>query len=292
MPQKLNAAWVWQQLTPRAPESNKGSYGRLLLAAGSTVYRGAAVLAAEAAARTGAGIVTLASVEPVLAAAVVRVPECCLLPCPADGDGGIAAGAAWTLREKANAGTALALGPGLGDTPGTRRLVEVLVRQARVPVLLDADGLNAAARMEALPRPACGAPLVITPHPGEMARLTGRSIGEIQAAREQTAAAYARANGCVVVLKGHRTLIAAPDGTMYENTTGNAGMARGGSGDVLTGMIGALLAQGLPAPEAAACGVWLHGAAGDGAAARLGQTGMLPHDLFAELGRLFAENGR
>lgn len=291
MAQDLNALHIWEALPPRKPETNKGSYGRVLLVAGSAVYRGAAALAAEGAARAGAGIVTLASVEPVLAAVLPRLPECCLLPCPADADGGIDPAAASAILEKAGAGSVLAIGPGLGCTEQSARLVETLVRGAAGPVLLDADGLNAAARLGALPRPA-DAPLVLTPHPGEMARLTGLSVAEIQAAREQIAAGYARANRCVLVLKGHRTLIAGPDGTVYRNTTGNPGLSRGGSGDILTGMIAALLAQGLAPLEAAACGVWLHGAAADRAAARLGQTGMLPHDIFYDLGRLFAENGR
>lgn len=289
---ELSAGFVWERVAVRRPESNKGSYGRVMLVCGSLPYRGAAALCAEGAARAGAGLVTLASVEPVLAGVIPRLPEVCLLPCRAAESGVIAADEAGRILEKANAGTVLAVGPGLFDGEETRALVRALIEGSAVPVVLDADGLNAVAGLEALPQPDGGAPLILTPHPGEMARLTGLSVEDVQAARERTAVGYARANRCIVVLKGHRTLIAAPDGTVYENTTGGPGLSRGGSGDILTGMLAGLLAQGLSALDAAACAVWLHGAAGDGAARRLGQTGMLPHDLFYDLGRLFAENGR
>ena len=294
MTKLLSAAFVWERLPARRAESNKGSFGHVLLAAGSRAYRGAPLLCAEGAARVGAGLVTLASLEPVLDAAVVRLPECCLFPCR-EAEGGIAAAEAARLAEKANACTALAAGPGLGNTPNLRALMPALVCAAKVPTVLDADALNAlagAGQPADLPHPVGGAPLLLTPHPGEMARLTGLSVPEIQAARAETAARYAQAQNCVLVLKGSHTLIAAPDGTVYENPTGNPGLARGGSGDVLAGMIAGLLAQGLSAADAACCGVWLHGAAADLAAKRLGEYGMLPHDLFADLGRLFAESGR
>ena len=141
-----------------------------------------------------------------------------------------------------------------------------------------------------MPHPAGS--LILTPHPGEMARLTGLTAAEIAADPAGVAARYAEQWDCTLVLKGHRTLIAAPDGRMWQNTTGNAGLSRGGSGDVLAGMISGLSACGLPAPEAAACAVWLHGAAADCAADRLGQYGMLPHDILTDLGSLFAQHYR
>ena len=160
--------------------------------------------------------------------------------------------------------------------------------------VLDADGLNAAAQLLAegktLPHPA--GELIVTPHPGEMARLTGLSVAQINADRENTACQYAEKWNAVVVLKGCRTVVAAPDGRVCTNPTGNPGLARGGSGDVLAGMTAALLACGLPAYEAAACAVYLHGAAADRAAAALGEYGMLPHDILSQLGRIFAENHR
>ena len=160
--------------------------------------------------------------------------------------------------------------------------------------VLDADGLNAAAQLLAegktLPHPA--GELIVTPHPGEMARLTGLSAAQINADRENTACQYAEKWNAVVVLKGCHTVVAAPDGRVCTNPTGNPGLARGGSGDVLAGMTAALLACGLPAYEAAACAVYLHGAAADRAAAALGEYGMLPHDILSQLGRIFAENHR
>ena len=166
-----------------------------------------------------------------------------------------------------------------------------LLEAARCPVVLDADGLNAAAG-GAFSLNTGGGPLILTPHPGEMARLCGLTPAQVNADRPALAARMAREWGCILVLKGHATLVAAPDGVLWANTTGNPGLARGGSGDVLAGMIGGLCAAGLPPLEAAKCGVWLHGAAADRAAARLGQWGMLPSDLPAALGELFAENSR
>ena len=153
--------------------------------------------------------------------------------------------------------------------------------------MLDADGLNAAAKMDSLPR-SPGLPLILTPHPGEMARLCGLTTAEVNAGREGIAAGYARAEDCVVVLKSHRTIVAGPGGEVFVNPTGNPGLSRGGSGDILAGMIAGLAAQGLSPLDAAVCGVWLHGAAADQCAKRLGQYGMLPHDIFTDLGAIFA----
>ena len=296
---EITEEFVWQNIPRRARDSHKGTFGTVLAVAGSAYYRGAALLAAEGALRTGAGIVTLASVEPVLAAAVARTPECCLCPCIAGAEGGISPESIPRIqRQKA---TVLLLGPGLGGAAQsaaraaeTRALVQTLLPAFAGSAVLDADGLNAAAQLlaagEAFPHPA--GELIVTPHPGEMARLTGHSAAEINADREGAALRYAEAWNAVVVLKGANTVIAGPDGRCAVNPTGNPGLSRGGSGDVLAGMTSALLACGLPAFEAAACAVYLHGAAADRAAALHGETGMLPHDLLDALGTLFAENGR
>lgn len=298
MSTEITSEFVWHNIPPRPRDSHKGSFGTVLAVAGSAYYRGAALLAAEGALRTGAGIVTLASVEPVLAAAVARLPECCLCPCVVGAEGGISPESIPQLqRQKA---TVLLLGPGLGGTAQsaaraaeTRTLVQKLLPGFAGSAVLDADGLNAAADLlqtEKMPHPQ--GELILTPHPGEMARLTGHSAAEINADREGTALRYAKAWNAVVVLKGAHTVIAGPDGRCAVNPTGNPGLSRGGSGDVLAGMTSALLACGLPAFEAAACAVYLHGAAADRAAALHGETGMLPHDLLDALGTLFAENGR
>lgn len=288
-PQPITPAAVWQALTPRPSQSHKGTFGRVLIAAGSARYRGAAALCCEGALRAGAGIVTLASVEPVLALTLARTPECTLQPCTPDEEGGISVENLAALRQTLAACTALVLGPGLGGAAGA--LGAGLLEAARCPVVLDADGLNAAAG-GAFSLKTGGGPLILTPHPGEMARLCGLTPAQVNADRPALAARMAREWGCILVLKGHATLVAAPDGVLWANTTGNPGLARGGSGDVLAGMIGGLCAAGLPPLEAAKCGVWLHGAAADRAAARLGQWGMLPSDLPAALGELFAENSR
>ena len=288
-PQLITPAAVWQALAPRPPQSHKGTFGRVLIAAGSARYRGAAALCCEGALRAGAGIVTLASVEPVLALTLARTPECTLLPCTPDEAAGISAQNLPALLETLAACTALVLGPGLGSA--AKAIGAGLLEAARCPVVLDADGLNAAAS-GAFPLKTGGGPLILTPHPGEMARLCGLTPAQVNADRPALAARMAREWGCILVLKGHATLVAAPDGVLWANTTGNPGLARGGSGDVLAGMIGGLCAAGLPALEAAKCGVWLHGAAADRAAAHRGQWGMLPSDLPAALGELFAENGR
>ena len=195
----------------------------------------------------------------------------------------------------------LLLGPGLGGTAQsaaraaeTRVLVQRLLPGFAGSAVLDADGLNAAAQLlaegKALPHPT--GELILTPHPGEMARLTGLSVAEISADREKIARQYAKKWNVVVALKGSRTIVAAPDGRTCVNPTGNPGLARGGSGDVLAGMTAALLACRLPAFEAASCAVYLHGAAADRAAALCGEYGMLPHDILPQLGRMFAENQR
>lgn len=299
MAAEITSEFVWQNIPRRARESHKGTFGSVLTVAGSAFYRGAALLAAEGALRTGAGIVTLASVEPVVSAAAACLPECCLCPCSAGVEGGIAPeNVPLIRRQKA---TVLLLGPGLGGTAQsaaraaeTLALVQQLLPGFEGSAVLDADGLNAAAQLLAggreLPHPA--GELIVTPHPGEMARLTGLPAVQINADREGTARQYAQAWNAVVVLKGARTVVAAPDGRMLVNPTGNPGLARGGSGDVLSGMTAALLACGLPAFEAAACAVYLHGAAADRAAAEHGEYGMLPHDILPELGRLFAEHQR
>ena len=299
MAAEITEEFVWQHIPRRPRNSHKGTFGTVLAVAGSAYYRGAALLAAEGALRTGAGIVTLASVEPVLGAAVARLPECCLCPCKAGAEGGISPENTPNIqRQKA---TVLLLGPGLGGTAQsaaraaeTRALVQGLLPGFAGSAVLDADGLNAAAQLlaEGVPLPHPAGELVVTPHPGEMARLTGLSAGEINADREGTARQYAEKWNAVVVLKGSRTVVAAPGGRVCVNPTGNPGLARGGSGDVLAGMTAALLACGLPAFEAAACAVYLHGAAADRTAAELGEYGMLPHDILPRLGRMFAEQGR
>lgn len=298
MTPEITAGFVWSRIPKRGRESNKGSFGAVLAVAGSACYRGAAALTVEGALRTGAGIVTLASVEPVMTAVAARLPECCLCPCEPGAEGGISPQSIpRILRQKASV---LLIGPGLGylaqssaRAAETRTLVKKLLTGFSGSAVLDADGLNAAADLipyEGMIHP--DGSLILTPHPGEMARLTRLSVAEIIEDKKEIAIQYAKEWNAVVVLKGARTVVAGPDGRVCVNPTGNPGLARGGSGDVLAGMTSALLACGLPAYDAAVCAVWLHGAAADRAAARRGEYGMLPQDIFPQLGRMFAENDR
>ncbi len=275
-------------LVPREAESHKGTYGHLLLAAGSVGAAGAAVLAARAAVRSGAGLVTAAVPEPIVQTVDGASIESMTLPLPAGGDGRIAEAAAAAVLAAAAGRSALALGPGMGQTAAVAETLRRIVLVAELPLVLDADGINAfAGRAEELrERPA---PTVLTPHPGEAGRLLGVSTAEVVADRRAAARRAAAATGAVVVLKGHQTLVATPDGALHVNPTGNPGMATGGSGDVLTGLIGALLAQGYEAPEAALLGVYLHGRAGDRAAERYGTVGLAAGDLVEELPAAFEE---
>ena len=291
MQREITQELVKQLLPERRADSNKGSYGSVLAAAGSMAYRGAAALCTEGALRGGAGLVFLASVEPVVQLVLARTPECCACGCRTAANGGIHPHDAAALRDWfADRSAVLLAGPGLGESaPEVCRALLSKNAPWRGAVL-DADALNALAAGKL--RGGLPANTILTPHPGEAARLLGTTVAEIQADRAQAAQQLAEKYDCIAVLKGSGTLVAKPGGTLWHNNTGNAGLARGGSGDVLAGMLAALLACGLPAYQAAACAVYLHGAAADRAAAKRGEYGMLPHDILPELGALFAENQR
>lgn len=284
------------RLPVRLAESHKGDYGRVLLIGGARGMSGAIALAGMAALRSGAGLVRLAVPEVCLDLVASFDPSYMTAPLPADSGGGFSPQARQPLEELAQAADCIAIGPGLGRSPAASALVAFLYRDARQPLVLDADALNAlAASPETLAAP--GGPRLLTPHPGEFQRLlagdspqasvTSRSPRQEQ---EQEAISLAGRHRLVVVLKGHRSLVT--DGRQVShNTTGNPGMARGGSGDVLTGVIAALLGQGLPPYDAARLGVHVHGLAGDLAAAELGQIGMTARDLVSHLPAAFLRLG-
>jgi NAD(P)H-hydrate epimerase len=265
------------ELAPRRADSNKGDYGRVLVLAGSRGMVGAAAMAGTAALRAGAGLVTIGaprSVYPILAAQVV----CCTTrplpetPLATLSDRGLGVILPW-----AESFDVVALGPGLGRHPSTTRLVHQLVLNLPRPMVLDADGLNALAEETAALRRA-PAPRILTPHPGEMARLAGLTVGQVQQSRKAAALRFARENRAVLVLKGHRSVVT--DGRrVFINPTGNPGMATGGVGDVLTGVIAALVGQRLGPFEAAVLGTYVHGLSGDLAAKRLGQVGLIATDV-------------
>ncbi|MCD7830184.1 MAG: NAD(P)H-hydrate dehydratase [Clostridiales bacterium] len=278
-PVYLNQSLVKDWLPARPEEGHKGTFGKVDIVAGSEGYTGAPVLAARAAVRGGTGLVFLQvprSVYPIIA---VKCDEAMPSPLP-DREGKVSGDALAPILERAEGCDAVLIGPGLGRSVGSDRLVRKAAERLEKPLVLDADGLNAVSGHITILR-GRKSPTVLTPHDGEFARLTGHWPGEN---RQAEALALAEQTGAVVVLKGHRTVIAEPGGSLCVNTTGNAGMAKGGSGDVLAGLTVSLLAQGMDAFHAAAAAVWIHGRAGDLCRDELGQRAMTPGDLIARFG--------
>ena len=268
---------------PSRPEAgHKGTFGHLLLVAGSCGKSGAAVLAAEAALRTGAGLVTVAAPASLQTTLAIKLTEAMTAPLD-EVDGALTATALPQIAALWQDKKVLALGPGLGRSAATATLVRKVVADCPWPLVLDADALFALAGHEEVLALRPVGTTILTPHPGEMAHLLGVAIDEIEADRIGTARRFAEEHGVVLVLKGARTVIAAPDGGIMINPTGHAGMATGGMGDLLTGIIAALLCQGAPPLAAAAAGVWLHGRSGDRLRPRFGDAGLLASDLLAEI---------
>lgn len=286
----LTAEYIQGLLPVRRADSHKGDYGNLLLIAGSNGMGGAAMMATLAALRSGAGKTTLASTATVVRSAAASLMEAMTLSLP-EADGAIDGADSEQLERALHNATACMLGCGLSVTEGTKRLVTAVIEGTECPLVLDADALNILAEQPELLKRAARPP-ILTPHPGEMARLCGMTTRQIVENPMSAARLFAREYGCVVVLKGHRTVIAVPNGAVYVNTTGNAGLAKGGSGDVLAGMIAGLLAQGIPTEAAALCGVYLHGRCADRLAERMSQYSILARDVIAELPALLKELGR
>ncbi len=264
-------------IEPRTADANKGDFGHVLVVAGSVGKTGSAYLAATGALRSGAGLVSIATPEPCLPIIAAMAPEYMTIPLPATAGGGIDATAVDRVLESAR--DVLAIGPGLGTAPETQAFVRTIVDRATMPLVIDADGLNAFASDPDRLTGREGREVIITPHPGEMARLVGMSTDEVQASRLEIARNFAVAHHVYVVLKGHRTLVATPEERVFICTTGNPGMATGGTGDVLTGMVAAWLAQLLDAEAACKLAVYLHGIAGDLADADFGEISMTSGDL-------------
>jgi hydroxyethylthiazole kinase-like uncharacterized protein yjeF len=268
-------------ITPRVADSHKGDYGRVLIVAGSRGKSGAAHLAAVGALRSGAGLVTVATAAGCQSVVAALGAEYMTEPLD-ELDGGLNPGEVERVLDMAR--DVIAIGPGLGQAPATARFVAAIVDRATMPLVIDADGLNAFSAHPDRLAGREGRDIIITPHPGEMARLVGMSTDEVQASRLEIARNFAVAHHVYVVLKGHRTLIATPDEQVFINPTGNPGMATGGTGDVLTGMIAAWLAQLLDAEAACKIAVYLHGMAGDLAEADEGEIAMTAVDLARHLG--------
>lgn len=283
---RLLSEELGRALPRRAAAAHKGSFGHLLLVAGAAGKAGAAVLAARAAVAGGAGLTTVALPASLAEALAAGCPEAMTLALAETAGGTLSRGSLPALLAAVAGRSVLAIGPGLGRDAETDETIRGLVAATTLPLVLDADGLNAfAGRLDELASRAGAA--ILTPHPGELARLLESSVAEVQADRLAAARAAARRSGAIVALKGRHTIVAAPDGEAWVNATGGPAMASGGSGDVLTGLIGARLAQG-DATEFAAClSVHWHGLAGDFAAARLGLPAVPAGELLAELGAAF-----
>ena len=266
-------------LPDRDPWAHKGCFGKILLLCGSVGFTGAAALAAKAALRTGAGLVFLGVPQSIYAIEAIKLEEAIVFSLPED-DGKLSQEAWDDVAPRMAQMDAVLIGPGLGQSAGVLEIVSRVLQEFSGPVVVDADGINVLSAHRDILRGRT-APTIVTPHDVEFARLGG-CIGEDRA---ESAAFLARDLGCIVLLKGHRSIIT--DGTVcYINQTGNPGMAVGGSGDVLAGIIVSLLGQGIEPLKAAACGAWVHGAAGDLCARELGQYGMLPSDMVQNLPRL------
>jgi hydroxyethylthiazole kinase-like uncharacterized protein yjeF len=284
---------------PRKPQGHKGDYGHALVVAGSVGKSGAAVLASWAALRAGAGLVTVAIPEPILPIVAAHTPEVMTEPLPATEAGSISLRSiehdyfVSLLKGK----KVLAIGPGLSTHSETQNFVRSVAGKREIPIILDADGLNAfAGRAEELKNSQGN--LVVTPHPGEMARLLGCTTEEVQSRRMELAKKSANEWNCCVILKGHQTITAAPDGSIWINSTGNPGMGTGGTGDVLTGMLAGLTAQHGESPWAKVLsfGVYLHGLAGDLAYAESGEAPLMAGDVVRSIPRayhhFYSEMGR
>tara|TARA_R110002096_G_scaffold4569_26_gene21758 strand:- start:1141 stop:1962 length:822 start_codon:yes stop_codon:yes gene_type:complete len=253
------------KLPPRPSDAHKGTFGKLLVVAGSAGMLGAAVLCARAATRSGVGLVRVGLPEPLLSLLPLSVPEATTFVAMAG-----------NVKQQLADADAVVIGPGLTSNAPTMSLVQAVLQHSKVPVVVDADALNVLAPLaKSL---ACQAPLVLTPHPGEAARLLGTSTALVQADREAAISALCQQSGALVVLKGKGTLVSDAR-RCFTNSTGNPGMASGGSGDVLSGLLGALLARGLDPFDAACLAVHVHGRAGDVARDALGENGMVASDI-------------
>ena len=284
--ESAEAAEILRHALPgRKTDGHKGTFGKVLVVGGAVGYTGAPYLTATAAVRSGCGLVFLGVPEAIWPVEAVKCTSAMPFPLP-DAQGMLRENALQNIREKLAPCDVLALGPGIGRSAETERLVHALLLETEKAVVLDADGINALSGHMDILDARRGRVTILTPHDGEFARLGGDPSAKD---RVEEARRFAAEHGCILVLKGHRTLIATPAGNVLVNTSGNSGLAKGGSGDVLTGIIASLLAQGASPVQAAGLGVWLHGRAGDLAAERLTPYAMMPEDVLDALPEVFGE---
>ncbi|MGC1456124.1 MAG: NAD(P)H-hydrate dehydratase [Nitrospirota bacterium] len=275
-------------ISSRLPDAHKGDFGHLMIVAGSPGKAGAAIMSARGALRAGAGLVSVAVPNNLVPIIQSQVAEAMAVPSAESIEGTLGIGAEEELLKAMGKMSACAIGPGLSTHYETVQAVRSLVQRLSIPAVIDADGLNALVGFTDILKRA-KASLILTPHPGEMGRLLGISSADVQRDRISIASTFARKHRVTVVLKGAATVVATPHGWVFVNSTGNPGMASGGTGDALTGMIGGLLAQGYSASQAACLGVYLHGRAGDLAAAEKGEASMIAGDLIEKIAEALKE---
>ena len=278
----LNRGYAWGMISPRELDTHKGDFGHLMVIGGSPGKAGAAIMAARSALRTGAGLVSVAAPNNIVPIVQSQITEAMCIPSAESIEGTLGLGSEEELLKAAVGMSACAIGPGLSTHYETVQVIRNLIQQLTIPMVIDADGLNAVAGYIDLLKRA-KAPVILTPHPGEMGRLLGISSAEVQKDRLRIASEFAAKYKVILVLKGAGTVVACPDGKLFINSSGNPGMATGGTGDSLTGMIGGFLAQGYPATQAACLGVYLHGLAGDLASKEKGEMGMIAGDLIEKI---------
>ncbi|MDD5920982.1 MAG: NAD(P)H-hydrate dehydratase [Oscillospiraceae bacterium] len=281
---------VFAVLPKREADSHKGNYGRLLHVCGSVGFSGAAVLSAMGAARVGTGLLTVAAPSSALLPLMVRLPEAMTLPLEENAQGRLSESAAPRVLQALQNASACLIGCGIGKGDNLSHLLEQMLWSASCPIVLDADGINnLCGRIDILQQAKC--PVILTPHMGEMARLLGVTVDELRRNRFEKLKNFTEKYQVIVVLKDSVTTIFEPGGTFFISQTGNAGLAKGGSGDLLAGMIAGFCAQGIAPVKSAVCGVYLHGLAADGCAARMSQYSMLPSDILKDLSQIFTRRG-
>ncbi len=269
---------IKKKFKPRSRNAHKGDFGRIFVLAGSEGLTGAAHLASLAALRAGAGLVTLGVPEKIYPVLARRAAEVMVRPFPSTKQGALSARSLKPILQFLENQDVLALGPGLSQNPETQKVIREILVRSKLPMVIDADGLNALkGYLSHLKK--CSGRTILTPHPGEFVRLFGGTLSQQEKNRKNRAAEIASRFGVVLVLKGHRTIVANPDGKIYINATGNSGMATGGTGDMLTGMIAALIGQKFSLWDAARFGVYFHGLAGDLAARKKGQVSLIAGDI-------------
>ena len=273
-----DAEYIIDSIIPRKNNTHKGSFGKTLVIGSSKGMTGSGVMSACAALRSGAGLVVLGLPQSIQAAANTIMPEIMTKGYFDNNEGFYKKECIYDMLESINSSASLVIGPGISEDEDIKEIIVEIVKNCRIPMVIDADGLNSLAKEKNVLKEKKSS-IIVTPHPGEMARLIGTTTDEIQRNRVKYASKFSSEFGVITVLKGFRTVIALPDGSVFINPTGNPGMATAGTGDVLAGLIGGLISQGIPAEKAAVAGVYIHGAAGDMAIDEIGEAGLVATDI-------------